>query len=424
MTNSSNKSKRGEILSWCMYDWANSAFATTVMAAVLPVYYSQVAGVTLPGNTATAYWGYTTAIALLITAALAPIMGAIADYSGSKKKLLMTFAGIGIFATALLYFVTTGDWFMASLFFIIGNIGFATSEVFYNSLLPEVAGPGKIDQVSTKGYALGYLGGGILLGINVLMIEFMADKMLATRLSFVTVSIWWAVFTIPIIRNVREPKVTQIKEPNINPFTAGFKRLGSTFKELRNYRQLFLFLIAFWIYNDGIGTIIKMATIYGAEIGIDQTTLIGALLMTQFVGIPFAFAFGRLATYIGTKNSILLGLFVYTIISIGGYFMQTALHFWILAFLVGTVQGGTQALSRSLFGSMLPKSKTCEFYGFYGMSSKFAGIVGPLVFAVVTQLAGSSRLSIVSLIVFFILGAFLLNKVDEKDGIRIAREKG
>lgn len=424
MTNPSNKSKRGEILSWCLYDWANSAFATTVMAAVLPVYYSQVAGVTLPGNTATAYWGYTTAIALLITAALAPIMGAIADYSGSKKKLLMTFAGIGIFATALLYFVTTGDWFMASLFFIIGNIGFATSEVFYNALLPEVAGPGKIDQVSTKGYALGYLGGGILLGINVLMIEFMSDTMLATRLSFVTVSIWWAVFTIPIIRNVREPKVTHIKEPNTNPFTAGFKRLGVTFKELKNYRQLYLFLIAFWIYNDGIGTIIKMATIYGAEIGIDQTTLIGALLMTQFVGIPFAFAFGRLATYIGAKKSILIGLFVYTIISIGGYFMQTALHFWILAFLVGTVQGGTQALSRSLFGSMLPKSKTCEFYGFYGMSSKFAGIIGPLVFAVVTQLAGSSRLSIVSLIVFFILGAFLLNKVDEKDGIRIAQENG
>lgn len=424
MTNPSNKSKRGEILSWCMYDWANSAFATTVMAAVLPVYYSQVAGATLPGNTATAYWGYTTAIALLITAALAPIMGAIADYSGSKKKLLMTFAAIGIFATALLYFVTTGNWFMASLFFIIGNIGFATSEVFYNALLPEVAGPGNIDKVSTKGYALGYLGGGILLGINVLMIEFMSDKMLATRLSFVTVSIWWAIFTIPIIKNVREPNGKHIKEPNINPLTAGFKRLSITFKELKNYRQLFLFLIAFWIYNDGIGTIIKMATIYGAEIGIDQTTLIGALLMTQFVGIPFAFAFGHLASYIGTKNSILIGLFVYTIISIGGYFMHTALHFWILAFLVGTVQGGTQALSRSLFGSMLPKSKTCEFYGFYGMSSKFAGIVGPLVFAVVTQLTGTSRLSIVSLIVFFILGAFLLNKVDEKEGIRIAQENG
>ncbi|MEE8298764.1 MAG: MFS transporter, partial [Thermodesulfobacteriota bacterium] len=396
------------------------AFATTVMAELLPVYYSQVAGVDRPGNTATVYWGYTTAGALLITALLAPIMGAIADYSGTKKKLLMTFAALGIFATALLYFVTTGDWLMASLFFILGNIGFATSEVFYNSLLPHIASPEKMDQVSTKGYALGYLGGGILLGINVLMIELMSDKILATRLSFVTVSIWWAIFTIPILRNVREPKVKENIGPHINPFVGGFKRVATTFKELRSYRELFLFLVAFWIYNDGIGTIIKMATIYGAEIGIDQTALIGALLMTQFVGIPFSFAFGRLAKYIGTKNSILLGLFVYTMISIGGYFMETALHFWILAFLVGTVQGGTQALSRSLFGSMLPKSKTGEFYGFYGMSSKFAGIVGPLVFAIVSQIAGSSRLSILSLIVFFILGGFLLSRVDEKKGIENA----
>ena len=405
-----------------MYDWANSAFATTVMAAVLPVYYSQVAGVNLPGNTATVYWGYTTAGALLISAFLAPIMGAIADYSGTKKKLLMTFAALGIFATALLYFVTTGDWLMASVFFILGNIGFATSEVFYNSLLPHIASPEKMDQISTKGYALGYLGGGILLGINVLMIELMSDKILATRLSFVTVSIWWAIFTIPILRNVREPKVKENIGPHINPLTGGFKRVATTFKELRSYRELFLFLVAFWIYNDGIGTIIKMATIYGVEIGIDQTTLIGALLMTQFVGIPFSFAFGRLAKYIGTKNSILFGLFVYTMISIGGYFMETALHFWILAFLVGTVQGGTQALSRSLFGSMLPKSKTGEFYGFYGMSSKFAGIIGPLVFAIVSQIAGSSRLSILSLIVFFILGAFLLSRVDEKKGIENAQE--
>ncbi len=410
------------MLSWCMYDWANSAFATTVMAAVLPVYYSQVAGSNLSANTATVYWGYTIAIALLITAAIAPIMGAIADYSGVKKKLLMIFAAVGIFATALLYFVTTGDWLLASALFIVGNIGFAIAEVFYNSLLPSVAEPENIDQVSTKGYALGYLGGGILLGINLLMIEFMSDKILASRLSFVSVSIWWALFTIPIIKNVREPNVGEKKKTHTNPVTAGFRRLTKTFKELKSYRQLFLFLIAFWVYNDGIGTIIKMATIYGAEIGINQTDLIGALLMTQFVGIPFAFAFGRLARYLGTKNSILSGLFVYTLISIGGYFMETSLHFWILAFLVGTVQGGTQALSRSFFGSMLPKSKTAEFYGFYGMSSKFAGIVGPLVFAVVSQITGTSRLSIISLIVFFIIGGFILTKVDEKEGIKMAQE--
>ncbi|MEM7009387.1 MAG: MFS transporter [Thermodesulfobacteriota bacterium] len=422
-TSYSIKTKRGQVLSWCMYDWANSAFATTVMAAVLPVYYSQVAGADLAANTATVYWGYTTAGALLITALLAPIMGAIADYSGVKKKLLMSFAAVGIFATALLYFVTTGDWLLASVLFIIGNIGFAISEVFYNSLLPHVAEPENIDQVSTKGYALGYLGGGLLLGINVLMIEFMSDKLLATRLSFVSVAIWWAVFTIPIIKNVKEPKATKSNGSHANPITGGFKRLSKTFHELRKYRDLSVFLLAFWIYNDGIGTIIKMATIYGAEIGIDQTSLIGALLMTQFVGIPFAFLFGRLAKTLGTKNSILLGLAVYTLISISGYFMETALHFWILAFMVGTVQGGTQALSRSFFGSMLPKSKTAEFYGFYGMSSKFAGIVGPLVFAIVSQVAGSSRLSIISLIVFFIVGGFVLFKVDENRGLELAEKE-
>ncbi len=413
--------KRGETLSWSMYDWANSAFATTIMAAVLPIYYSRVAGTELGANTATVYWGYTLSIALLITAVLAPVMGAIADYSGLKKKLLLTFAGLGIFATALLYFVTTGDWFIASLFFIFGNLGFSMSDVFYNSLLPSVSTPENIDRVSTMGYALGYLGGGILLGINILMIELIPDKILATRLCFVSVSIWWALFTIPLILNVREPEIKpDDSQPRANPVRVAFRRIYVTFGELRKYRELFLFLIAFWIYNDGIGTIIKMATIYGAEIGIDETALIGALLMTQFVGIPFTFAFGRLAGYLGTKNSILLGLTVYTGIAIGAYFMESAIHFWILAFLVGTVQGGTQALSRSLFGSMLPRDKTCEFFGFYGMSSKFAGIVGPLAFALVSQIMGSSRLAIVMLVVFFIGGAVLLVRVDEKKGIEHA----
>ena len=418
-----DKEKKSAVLSWCLYDWADSAFATTVMAAVLPIYYSQVAGVNLPGNTATVYWGYTVAIALVVSALLAPVMGAIADYSGIKKRLLLSFAALGILATALLYYVKTGDWLTASLFFILGNIGFAMSEVFYNALLPHVADSSEINSVSVKGYALGYFGGGVLLGINMAMIELMEDKMLATRLSFITVSIWWAVFTIPLILNVKEPPVKRFESEKINPVTASFNRLLKTFRELRSYRQLFLFLAAFWVYNDGIGTIIKMATIYGAEIGIGQTDLIGALLMTQFVGIPFSFAFGRLANITGAKNAILFGLFVYTIISISGYFIQTALHFWVLAFFVGTVQGGTQALSRSLFGTMLPREKTAEFFGFYGMSSKFAGIVGPLVFAVVSQVTGSSRLSIVSLILFFILGAYLLSRVDVEQGVRAALNK-
>lgn len=416
--------KKREVLSWCLYDWAYSSFATTVISAVLPVYYSQVAARDLTGNTATVYWGYTTALALIVSVVLAPVMGAIADYTGIKKRLLLIFAAVGIFSTALLYYVTTGDWLLASLLFIFGNIGFSMSEVFYNALLPSIAEKEEIDRVSVKGYALGYLGGGILLALDVGLIQIMDDKSLATRLTFITVSVWWAVFTIPLILNVREPAVSARRRIDAGILTAGFKRLSVTFHELRKYRELFLFLAAFWIYNDGIGTISKMAAIYGAEIGISQSALIGALLMTQFVGIPFSFAFGRLAGYIGTKNSIMLGLFVYTVISISSYFMETALHFFILAFFVGTVQGGTQALSRSLYGSMLPREKTAEFFGFYGMSSKFAGIIGPLAFAVVSQLTGTSRLSIISLVVFFVGGALILSRVDIEKGMSATRGKG
>jgi MFS transporter, UMF1 family len=419
----SAKQYRKAINSWVMYDWANSAFATTVMAAILPVYYSKVAGATLGGNKPTFYWGYTVSIALLITAFLSPIMGAIADYTGAKKRFLMMFAAIGIFFTALLYFVATGDWLMASVLFIISNVGFAVADVFYNSLLPHVAKPEDIDQVSTRGYAFGYLGGGILLAINVLMIRFMTDGQLAARLSFVSVSIWWAVFTIPLILNVKEPLPASNALETSNPVSAGFKRLYKTFRELRQYRQLLLFLFAFWIYNDGIGTIIKMAAIYGAEIGIGVSTLIGTLLMTQFVGIPFSLGFGWLAKQIGSKACIYIGLIVYTLISISGYFISTAWHFWVLGFMVATVQGGTQALSRSLYGSMLPKAKTAEFFGFYGMSSKFAGIFGPLIFSIVAQISGTSRLGIIFLIIFFSAGAILLSRVDVKRGIHRAREE-
>ncbi len=416
------KSYRKVINSWAMYDWANSAFVTTVMTVVLPVYYVSEAGKDLPGNTATNYWAYTTSIALLIVALLAPVLGAMADFSGIKKRLLLVFASIGILFSALLFFVTTGEWVKASLFFIVGNVGFAASDMFYNSLLPHVARSEDMDRVSTRGYAFGYLGGGLLLGINLLMIQLMSDGTLAARLSFVSVAIWWAIFTIPLLRNVKEPEAAG-RDEHINPVAAGFRRLGRTFREIRRYKQLFIFLIAFWVYNDGIGTIIKMAAAYGKQIGLPDTTLVAAILVTQFVGIPFAFGFGWLAGRIGTKLSIYLGLGVYALISVGGYFMTTAFHFWLLAVLVGTVQGGTQALSRSLFGAMSPKAKTAEFFGFYGMSSKFAGIAGPFLFGLIGQLTGSSRLSIVALVVFFVVGGFLLTRVDEQDGIRVAREE-
>jgi len=410
---------------WCLYDWGSSAFSTTVEAAVLPIYFEQVVASSLPGNTATVYWGYTNALALLITALLAPILGSIADYTGGKKRLLGVFAGVGILAPALMVLIDTGDWPLALVLFLFGSIGIGASYVFYDALLPHVAPPEEIDYVSSKGYALGYLGGGILLAVNILMIQVIwAESTLGPRLSFLTVAIWWAVFTLPLLRRVPEPPAnTAGIGAGVNPVVAGFRRVGQTFREIRKYRQLFFFLLAFWLYNDGIGTIIKMATIYGSEIGIGMIDLIGALLLTQFVGIPFSLFFGKFSGRIGTKRAIMLGLGWYTLITIGGYFMSQAWHFWMLAFMVGMVQGGTQALSRSLFGLMAPRARSAEFFGFYDISSKFAGIAGPALFAFVGQLAGSSRLSIVALIIFFIGGIFLLSRVDEQEGIRVAEEE-
>jgi len=417
------KQHKRAITAWTLYDWANSSFATTIMAAVLPVYYSEVAAANLPKNIATAYWGYTTSFALLLTAIISPILGAIADFRGSKKKFLTFFVLLGVTGTALLYFTRTGDWLLASLFFIFGDIGFAGSIVFYDSLLPHVATPDEIDQVSTRGYATGYLGGGLLLAINLAMIMLAPSELtgLMTRLSFLTVAIWWLVFTIPLWKIVPEPPRRILSgEETINPFQASFRRLGHTFGEMKRYRDLFIFLVAFWFYNNGIGTIIMMATIYGKEIGIGNTTLIGTLLMVQFLAIPFSFAFGWLAKKLGTKPSIYLSLGIYTLIAIAGYFLSTEWQFWALGAAVATVQGGSQALSRSLMGRMMPKSKSAEFFGFFSVSEKFAGIAGPLLFSLVSQIMGHSRLSIVSLIIFFVVGGGLLTLVNEKEGIRIA----
>ena len=421
------KEKKRAQFAWAMYDWANSAFVTTITAAVLPVYYASVAAVNLPPNIRTAYWGYTTTIALLIVALMGPVMGAMADFTGGKKKFLTIFALVGIAGAALLFFVREGDWLMASAFYILGNVGFAGANVFYDSLLPHVADEDERDQLSSRGYAFGYLGGGILLAINLAMIMTAKDgaaSALMSRISFLTVAGWWLVFTIPLWRWVKEPvRRILVGEEHFNPVQASFSRLSHTFKEVRKYKELFKFIIAFWLYNNGIGTIIVMATIYGTELKFSQTTTIGTLLMVQFVGIPFSLLFGWLGKKLGTKRSILLSLVIYTLIAIGGYFMTKEIHFWILGFGVATVQGGSQALSRSLFSRMVPKSKSAEFYSFFSVSEKIAGTVGPLLFGVVSTIMGGSRLSIVSLIIFFITGGYLLSRVNEHQGMEVAREE-
>ena len=417
------------INAWCLYDWGNSAFATTIMAGVFPLFYRSMATTAGLGEAdATAAWGYTTALALLIVAAIGPVLGSYCDQARTKKRFLVFFAGLGICASALFVFLGDDDYLLGSVLFIAGNIGFAAGNIFYESLLPHVARPGDLDRVSTRGYAMGYIGGGILLVINLLWIMHPAWFLLpgtgfALRLTFFSVAVWWAVFTVPLLRRVEEPRLSGEGAGDAG-IGAAFSRLAETFRQVRRYRQLLLFLVAFWVYNDGIGTIIKMAIAYGDEVGIGRTDLITALVLTQFVGIPCTFLFGRLAGVLGTKRSILAGLGVYTLMALGGYFMETALHFYILAVMVGLVQGGTQALSRSLYASMIPPERSAEFFGFYSTSSRFAGIFGPLIFALVSQTAGDSRLSIVALVIFFVVGGALLLRVDEREGARAAQGEG
>jgi UMF1 family MFS transporter len=639
------------VRAWTLYDWANSAFATTILAAVLPIYYSQVAGATLSSPAvATAYWSRGLSIAILIVAIISPILGTVSDIMRGKKRFLALFAGIGILTTGLLVQVETGDWMLASILFVLGRVGFSGANVFYDALLPHVARQEDQDQVSTRGYAMGYLGGGILLAINVVMLQYIPGT-LGPRLSFLSVAVWWAVFSIPIFLRVPEPPAaTEQLVQGKNVISASFKRLWETLKNIRKYRELFKYLLAFILYVDGIGTIIGVAAIYGAELGFDSVSLILALLLVQFVGIPFSLIFGRLPSpaekrrsiflafvvfnvialplvgilgsnllpvemtglppvpyedtadsvgqgiysaedvrlvYSGswegkeiapeiiggdqietyryssepgaglelafngqnldivygtgpdhgifvlqldgqplidpvsgeellidsynpterysemetievaepgehvfkiintgesnpesqgtvisfnqvevqpparesnlliimglilglelilllfawvsgkalfsglagkmdTKNSILLSLLVYSLIAVWGYFLNSVIEFWFLAMMVAVVQGGSQALSRSLFASMSPAAESGEFFGLFGIMEKFSTILGPLVFAWAAITFGNSRPAVLSLIAFFVIGGILLTRVDVEEGRRVAREE-
>ena len=420
---------RPELRAWATYDWALSGMQTVIMTAVFPIYFVSVAASEYSGSAATQQLARANTVAMLIVALISPFLGAVADYSASKKRFLAAFTLIGVVATIGMFGVHEGDARLAATLFVLALVGGTGCVVFYESLLPHIASSDEIDRVSTAGYGLGYLGGGLLLALNLAWIQrpdwfgFPAGTF-AARLSFVSVGVWWAVFAVPLFLRVPEPvrRIESDERPRGNALAVGFQRLRETLAELRGYRQAFLMLIAFLIYNDGIQTIIKMATAYGTEIGIGRGALITAVVMVQFVGVPFAFLFGRLAGRVGAKPAIFVGLLVYAFISILAYNMRTATHFFMLAGLVGMVQGGTQALSRSLFASMIPPHKSGEFFGFYSVFEKFAGIFGPLLFDVAITATGSSRNAILSVIVFFIAGAGLLWRVDVDKGREMARE--
>jgi MFS transporter, UMF1 family len=436
--------QRPEVRAWALYDWANSAFVTTIIAAVFPIYFGKVAAAGMPDAVASYRYGLATTIALALIALIAPALGAIADRLGNKKRFLAAFMLLGVASTACMAFIGPGDWLLALVLFGLANIGAFGSLTFYDSLLPHIASGEELDRVSTAGYAIGYLGGGLLLALNLAWIQKpewfgLADSGVATRLSFVSVAVWWLLFALPLLWRVPEPALALHADPRskggtpsrrvvVRPsvrqlVTDGFAQVWTTLGSLRRYRNAFLMLLAFLLYSDGINTIIRMSTLYGTQIGIDQGSLIAALLMVQFVGVPFAFAFGRMADRIGARKAIFAALAVYVVISVLAFAMRTATHFFILAFLVAMVQGGSQALSRSLFASMIPKRRSSEFFGFFGIFEKFGNLFGPLLFALAVRLLGSTRAAIPSVIIFFVAGALVLARVDLAEGQRIAAEE-
>jgi UMF1 family MFS transporter len=420
---------RPELRAWALYDVANSSWMTTVVQFFQ--IYIVVVGVAggLSETQARARYAFASAIAITVIGLTGPLLGAIADYRGSKKAFLAAFLAVGASATAAMYFIGEGQWVFALTTFIIGKVCVTATLAFYNALLPSIAGPKEVDRVSTAGFALGYLGGGTLFLINALMVANpgrfgLPEGDLAVRLSFVSVAVWWVVFSIPLFRKVAEPapRLEADEQAGENPLVIATRRLVETFRELRRYKDAGLVLLAFLVYNDGVNTIVHMAVTFGGDIGIDASAMIGALVMVQFVGVPFAFAFGLLADRIGTKNTIYITLAVYTGISVYGFFLQTATQFWVLGFCVGTVQGAAQALGRSLFATLIPKHKAGEMFGFFGVFDRFGGVMGSVLFGLALTLTGSSRPAIIILIVFFALGAFLLSRVDVERGRRQVEE--
>ena len=414
---------RPEVRAWALYDWANSPFQSTVINAVFPLFFASYAAKGLEAVDATARFAWATTIAVTIVAIAGPVLGAIADFKAWKKRLLAIFMVVGVIAVLMMAAIQEGAWMMALAIFILANIGDRMSWILYDSLLPHIATRDEMDRVSTAAYAIGYIGGGILLLGNLAWILTpktfgLPDTVAATKLSFISVALWWLLFSFPLFRRVPEPpRIIEADEARTeNVFRAAFGRVGETFRELRTFRNALLMLIAFLLYNDGIQTMIRMAAVYGAEVGIDSNAQIAAFVLVQFVGVPFSFLFGMLADRIGAKPAVLISVVVYTIVSIIGYFLATVWQFFLLAFLVGTVQGGSQALSRSLFARMIPRHKSSEYFGFFSIFEKFSGIAGPLVFAASVTLFGNSRAAVLSIILFFILGALVLTRVNVGEG--------
>jgi MFS transporter, UMF1 family len=439
------ESNKKAVWGWVMYDWANSAFATTVMAGFFPIFFKQYWSFGVDVNVSTAQLGFGNSLASLFVALMAPFLGAIADKGSVKKKFLLFFAYLGVLMTAGLFLVHKGQWGMAIFVYVMGIIGFSGANVFYDAILPSIAGEDKIDYVSSLGFSMGYLGGGLLFLINVLMSLMpqkfgLPDTAVAVRVSFLSVAFWWGLFTLFTLAWVPEDKSADKIKKGENIVTAGIRQLVDTFKKIRHLKTVFLFLLAYWFYIDGVDTIIRMAVDYGLSLGFESNDLIVALLLTQFVGFPAALAFGKLGERWGVRKAIYLAIGIYMGVTIWGTMMTQKEEFYVLAAVIGLVQGGIQALSRSYYSRLIPKNQAAEYYGFYNMLGKFAAIIGPALMGIVglivrrmlmppsptaEQLISigrvASRWSIGSILILFAIGVVLFYFVDEGKGKKQAK---
>ena len=414
-----------KVWAWTVYDWANSAFSTTVMAGFFPIFFEKYWSNPDDVIQSTYQLGWANSLASIVVAALAPFLGAIADRGSAKKKFLIFFCYMGVVMTGGLYMVGQGQWQMAVMVYIAASVGFMGANIFYDSLLPSVAPKEKMNYVSSLGFAIGYIGGGLLFLINVLMYLHpqwfgIADAATAIKLSFLSVAVWWGVFTIPLLLFVPEPQISD-SLPLVRAISAGYRQLRITFIQIRQLKIIGMFLLAYWLYIDGVDTIIRMSVKMGSSLGFEAGDLITALLMVQFIAFPAALGYNWFASKIGTKKAVLIAIGGYSVVTLLAYFMTVKLHFYILAALIGLFQGGVQALSRSLFTRLIPRGKEAEFFGFYNMLGKFAAVIGPIMMGWVTLATGNVRLGILSILILFISGALLLQKVDFEEGERLAK---
>ena len=410
------KADRKAVLSWAFYDWANSAFALTVISAFFPLFLKQYWSADSDPASSTLQLGLANSAASIVVALLAPVLGAIADRGSVKKTCLVAFTAIAVAMTAALSLVARGDWPLAIALFIAASIGFAAANIFYDALLVDVAREERLHTVSSLGFGLGYLGGGLLFAVNVMMTLWpqrfgLADSAQAVRLSFVLVAAWWAVFTIPLMLFVSESR-RPYRMSGRAAVAAGLRQLAATARQLRQRRTVWLFLLAYWCYIDGVYTIARMAVDYGMTLGFDPHSLIVALLITQFVGFPATVAFGHAGERLGAKPAIFTGIAAYAGATVWSYFMTEVWEFYALAAVIGLVQGGVQSLSRSFYARIIPAGQAGEFFGFYNMAGKFATVLGPVLVGVAGALSGSPRLAISTILLLFILGALLLSLVE------------